>query len=695
MASLDDRRDASSRREMRVFLCLKDVELAERLTIETRKRGYKSRVFHNLEVMHNASRVLPPDLIVVGDALLESSRFNGGSAVDSDDDEVLNVLRAYIYPVLESAVEPIPLIYLSNNDSFATRVKSIEYGFNSFFHTPINYSSFLNRIYHLMQRRSFSYDNIILMNNDENLIKNFAEEFKKEGMIITECSNVSEILSQLDEVDPALILINGDMENCPAGAIASVIRQEDRFFATPMMILSRRDKKQFDGVSADYGVEDVVGLPISSDDLVPICRTHIMRAKNLNYEYRYMAKRDPMTGLYNASYLFEKMSELVTSVKGRNVCGGLIYVSIDTGLTEEQQDRESQRIIAVQLGNEWSDVVVPPHIPAKIDESSYAVMIYSDDEKEIEQQVELIKFAMQKIKAQVNASSLRLNYTLGVTYFDGKVLDVHEIMKRAQTSSETGSYITTVGKTATEWSHYWGQEIKKAFEKDKFYLVYQPLANLSGEPQSFYEVFVRFRNDLDAEVLPSEFLSAAMEKGLDVDIDKWVIEQVLNLIKALAELGQQARFFVKVFPASISDRNFLSFVSEKISEIGIDPSFLVIQITQLSAEMQIWNAVEFSKNLREMGVLVVIEHLGLSGSYEDVMRQVPFDFAKIDGSLVADIYRNSKNHEIVHAITNKAHAIGGKVIAPQVEEAACLSVLFQSGVDYIQGNFLQPPGDVF
>ena len=703
MTSSLDRIDNTKKPEMRIFLCMKDTELADRLAQETRRRGYKSRIFHNLEVMANASMVLPPDLIVVEDALLLSSRAQvetqGGAASVSAqhaDEEDFKVIKDYILPVVENALEPIPMIYISEDDSFHTRVKSIEYGFNAFFHKPVNISSFLNRIHHLLQRKSFSADNVILMSDGSSLVENFAEDFKNEGMILTECFNVGDVLVQLEKVNPVLVLINGDMEQYPASAIASVIRQEERFFTLPIMIISHRDKKIFDSAAADYGIEDVVGLPIGTEDLIPICRSHIMRAKNLKYEYEYLTKRDSMTGLYNASYLFEKISELVSSVKPRTMCGGLIYVSLTTASIPDGQDPvEAERAIAVELGNEWTNVILPPHIPAKIDQHTYAVMVYGEEERLVEHQTDQIKYTMQKLKVQINSSDIKINSTIGVTYFDGQVLDVHEILKRARAASEMGALSSAAGKSASEWVDYWAEEIKKALEEDRFHLLYQPLANLSGEPQSFFEIFLRMRNEFDTDIMPSEFLSAAMENGLDAKIDRWVIEQACGLIASQAKMGPAPRFFVKLFPGSIGDRTLLPFVKNQLTKTGIDPSCLALQMTEVGAEMQMGQAAALAKALRELGVMVVIEHVGQGADYLDVLKQVPFDYAKIDGALVADVYRNSKNHELVYAITEKAHALGGKVIAPQVEEAACLSVLFQSGVDYIQGNFMQPPGDVF
>lgn len=701
MTSSLNRRKNSPKREMRIFLCMKDSELAERLAQETRRKGYKARMFQNLEVMYNASRVLPPDLIVVEDALLSLAQGQydtppeGEETLPSDDDK-FNAVKAYIQPVVESALEPTPTIYISADGSFRTRVKSIEHGFNAFFHKPVNISSFLNRIHHLLQRKSFSAENIILMTDGSPLVENLHKDFKNEGMIIVECSNVGEVLSQLEKVDPVLVLINGDMERYPASAIASVIRQEERFFTLPIMIISHRDKKIFDRTATDYGIEDVVGLPIRTDDLIPICRAHIMRAKSLKYEYEYLTKRDSVTGLYNASYLFEKLSELVSVSKPRVICGGLIYVSLTvSSIPEDEDPLEVERAIAVELGNEWTHIVLPPHVPAKIDRNTYAVLVYSEDKRMIEQQAEQIQYAMQKLRVQINSRDIKINYAFGVAPFEGQMLDIQEIVRRARGMSEAAALGSDSGKTANEWIDYWAEQIKKAFEEDRFYLVYQPLANLSGEPQSFFEIFIRMRNELNNDVMPSEFINAAMESGRDAQIDRWVIEQACSLIASQGKMGQSPRFFVKLFPNTIGTRAFLPFLERLLKQHQIDPSCLALQMTEAAARMQVMQAANLAKALQKLGVLVVIEHVGKSKNYLEVLSQVPFDYVKIDGALVSDLYRNPQNHELIYSITEKAHALGGKVIAPQVEEAASLSLLFQSNVDYIQGNFMQPPGEVF
>ena len=92
---------------------------------------------------------------------------------------------------------------------------------------------------------------------------------------------------------------------------------------------------------------------------------------------------------------------------------------------------------------------------------------------------------------------------------------------------------------------------------------------------------------------------------------------------------------------------------------------------------------------------VVIEHFGESGQDVDLLEKLPFDFIKVDGSLITDITRNVEHQREVSRITARVRELGGVSIGALVQDASSLAVLFQCGIDYIQGYFMQAPSDVF
>jgi EAL domain-containing protein (putative c-di-GMP-specific phosphodiesterase class I) len=87
---------------------------------------------------------------------------------------------------------------------------------------------------------------------------------------------------------------------------------------------------------------------------------------------------------------------------------------------------------------------------------------------------------------------------------------------------------------------------------------------------------------------------------------------------------------------------------------------------------------------------VALEHYGRSNQPE-LLNHLPVDFLKIDSSLVNSLASRKENQEQVKDIVRLAGEHGIKCIAERVEEAGDLALLWQYGVDFIQGNFVQEP----
>jgi EAL domain-containing protein (putative c-di-GMP-specific phosphodiesterase class I) len=66
-------------------------------------------------------------------------------------------------------------------------------------------------------------------------------------------------------------------------------------------------------------------------------------------------------------------------------------------------------------------------------------------------------------------------------------------------------------------------------------------------------------------------------------------------------------------------------------------------------------------------------------------------YLKIDGKLMHNLASNQENQEKLQILTEKAEKLGIPTIAEFVEDANSLAVLWQSGIQYIQGHFLQKP----
>ena len=107
--------------------------------------------------------------------------------------------------------------------------------------------------------------------------------------------------------------------------------------------------------------------------------------------------------------------------------------------------------------------------------------------------------------------------------------------------------------------------------------------------------------------------------------------------------------------------------------------------------LQLTNTKKLISGLKQLHCRIVLEHFGTGLNSMKTLKHLDIDILKIDGSLIQNLSNDNENQERVKEITQTAHSMGKLTIAEFVQDANSLAVLWQCGVNYIQGYFLQEP----
>jgi PAS domain S-box-containing protein len=210
------------------------------------------------------------------------------------------------------------------------------------------------------------------------------------------------------------------------------------------------------------------------------------------------------------------------------------------------------------------------------------------------------------------------------------------------------------------------------------------------------EALVRWEHPQRGLLLPEAFLSVAEETGLIIRIGQWV----------LREAGKQARIWQERYPGTppltisvnLSTREFFhpKLVAEVLDESEIDPASLQLEITEGAMRTNGTSSAERTpRNLKRMGVQLVIDDFGSGYSSLSYLKRFPVNFLKIDRSFIAGLGREpngvSKDTEIVKAMLELTHTLGLRVIAEGVETSEQLAQLRNMKCDLAQGNYFSEP----
>ncbi len=260
-----------------------------------------------------------------------------------------------------------------------------------------------------------------------------------------------------------------------------------------------------------------------------------------------------------------------------------------------------------------------------------------------------------------------------------------------------GNQFYAISKTDTDtdtrvqaYDKIWVKHIKTALMENRFRLVQQPIASLLGEDKGMFDVLVRMLDEQGTEVLPSEFMAAAERNDLMKNIDRWVIGASLSF----AANRKAACIFVRISKDSLLDKSLLGWLQTQLKSLKIEPARLCIQVTEDMAAQYVKQTKDLSVQLHGLGFRFALEHFGTSKDPFQLLDDIRMDFIKIDGSLMQGLSTNQLHQQQVKGLVEAAKRKGVETVAERVEDANTMAVLWQLGIEFIQGFFVNAPEDV-
>ena len=234
-------------------------------------------------------------------------------------------------------------------------------------------------------------------------------------------------------------------------------------------------------------------------------------------------------------------------------------------------------------------------------------------------------------------------------------------------------------------------ELRRALGRGEFRVYYQPEMWLESGEIVGMEALVRWEHPEHGLLLPNEFLPIAEESNLIVPIGQWVLREACNQLRIWQE--QYSSTAPLMMSVNLSTKQFSqpALIAEILSETGVNPQTLQLEITEGVVANDLRNANGTLWDLKALGIYFAIDDFGTGYSSLSYLKQFPVDFLKIDRSFIRELGKDLKDTKIVAAIIHLARALDLKVIAEGVETAEQVEHLREMQCDMAQGNLFSEP----
>jgi diguanylate cyclase (GGDEF)-like protein/PAS domain S-box-containing protein len=324
---------------------------------------------------------------------------------------------------------------------------------------------------------------------------------------------------------------------------------------------------------------------------------------------------------------------------------------------------------------------------------------------EVEQAEDAAITATRMLEAVAEAHSvdehnIHVTTSIGVSIYPDDGLDAETLIKCADTAmyqaKENGRqtyqfFETTMNARAVE-RQFIEQGLRRAVARQEFELYYQPKIDLRTGKIVGAEALIRWTHPDRGKIPPDKFIPVAEACGLIIPIGAWVLREACTQTRSWAGLGLPAiTIAVNVSAREFQGKKFSEGLFATLNETGLDPRYLVVELTESVLVKQADSAASILNTLRARGVHIAIDDFGTGYSSLSYLQKFPVDSLKIDQAFVRQISRPTDNKHIVTAIISMARSLKLRVIAEGVETLEELSFLRAHQCDEAQGYYFSRP----
>jgi diguanylate cyclase (GGDEF)-like protein/PAS domain S-box-containing protein len=231
-------------------------------------------------------------------------------------------------------------------------------------------------------------------------------------------------------------------------------------------------------------------------------------------------------------------------------------------------------------------------------------------------------------------------------------------------------------------------DLATAIEQQQFHLLFQPIMNIRAGTMEGVEALVRWDHPTSGRLTPDRFIPIAEDTGLIVDIGRWVLREATS---AASRMPAPLSMSVNVSARQLGSDRFVDDVRQALVESGLEPSRLVLEITESMLMQDMAASAGRLETLKALGVSVAIDDFGTGYSSLAYLQHLPIDILKIDRSFISSIAMNTEATALVRALVEMGQALRLRTVAEGVENEAQVVLLQEEHCDFAQGFLYSRP----
>jgi diguanylate cyclase (GGDEF)-like protein len=419
-------------------------------------------------------------------------------------------------------------------------------------------------------------------------------------------------------------------------------------------------------------------------------------------QLKYLATRDPLTGLYNRAYLSDRMRELLEQ-RGRD--GGaprvaVLFVDLDGfKKVNDTAGHEAGDALLCSVARRLAACVHKGDTLARAGGDEFVIVVsgYESAAHLTALAREVLETVAMPFAVADNEYYLGASIGISVCPEDGRdaatlMRNADSAMYQAKQRGRNGfEFFTKELSRQLQRRFAIEQSLRRALAADELRLVYQPIVDGASGRTVGAEALMRWHNEELGDVSPIEFIPVAEDTGLIVTLGRWLLERACaQAAEWRKTLAPDLMIAVNLSPRQFND-GLVQEVAQCLAAAGLDPTALELEITEGLLMSERAPVMPMLTSLSRMGVRISVDDFGTGYSSLSYLKRFPLHNLKVDRSFVAGLPDHRDAVAITHAVVAMAHSLGMNVTAEGVETSAQSAYLRSIGCDRQQGYLFGRP----
>lgn len=427
----------------------------------------------------------------------------------------------------------------------------------------------------------------------------------------------------------------------------------------------------------------------------------ITQRQRAEEQIRHLAHYDALTGLPNRMLLQDRLHRAILDARRRDRMVGVLQVDLDRfKYINDTMGHQVGDILLETVAERVRSCIRQGDTVARQGGDEFSILL------EALSQAQDAGFVAEKILValsepiRVDGQDFVVTASIGISLYPHDGADVQSLLMNSEAAMyhaknegrNTIQFFAAEMNSMARERLALEKDLRLALEKQEFLLHYQPQVDFGSGRIIGVETLIRWRHPQLGMVSPAKFIPLAEDTGLIIPIGDWVLRTACAQTRAWHDAGfRHLQVSVNLSARQFKQQNLSQAVRQVISETGLLPEFLELELTESILVQNPERAIATLHEMKAMGVRFSVDDFGTGYSSLSYLKRFPLDKLKIDQSFVRDISTDPSDAAITQAVIALGRSLGLQVIAEGVETADQLRFLFQNGCHGMQGYYFSKP----